>query len=123
MIESFRGLEVWRLGLELAEAVYRCASAFPKSELFGLSFQMRKAAVSVSSNIAERRGGTSTKEFLHIALGSLGELETQFELATRLGYVGAGMHPIVTRADVLGKKLRCLQQSPRARLRPLVPSP
>ena len=73
-------LEVWRLGLDLAEAVYQCTSAFPKGELFGLSSQMRRAAVSVPSNIAEGRARTSTKEFLqflNVAMGSLGKLDTQ----------------------------------------------
>ena len=64
MIKSHRDLEVWRLGLDLAEAVYRCTAEFPKSEMFGLSSQMRRAAVSVPSNIAEGRARSSIKEFL-----------------------------------------------------------
>jgi len=130
MVKSFRDLDVWRLGLDLAEAVYQCTSSFPKSELFGLTAQMRRAAVSVPSNIAEGRSRSSTKEFLQflsIALGSLAELETQFELAVRLGYTDNAVHPVITLADAVGKKLRCLQKSLRARLaaspQPLAPPP
>lgn len=119
MVESFRDLDVWRLALDLAEGVYQCTSSFPKSELFGLTAQMRRAAVSIPSNIAEGRARSSTKEFLQflsIALGSLAELETQFELAVRLGYTDSAVHPVIFLADVVGKKLRCLQKSLRARL-------
>jgi four helix bundle protein len=119
VIKSYRDLDVWRLGLDLAEAVYQCTSAFPKSEIFGLTAQMRRAAVSVPSNIAEGRSRSSTKEFLHflsIALGSLAELETQFELAVRLGYTDGAVNPVMPLADAVGKKLRRLQKSLRARL-------
>jgi four helix bundle protein len=119
VVKSFRDLDVWRLGLDLAEAVYQCTSSFPKSEFFGLTAQMRRAAVSVPSNIAEGRARSSTKEFLQflsIALGSLAELETQFELAVRLGYTDSAVHPVILHCDAVGKKLRCLQKSLRARL-------
>ena len=119
MVKSFRDLDVWRLSLDLAEAVYQCTASFPKSELFGLTAQMRWAAVSVPSNIAEGRARSSTKEFLQflsIALGSLAELETEFELAVRLGYTDSAIHPVILLSDTLGKKMRCLQKSLRARL-------
>jgi four helix bundle protein len=119
MVKSFRDLDVWRLGLDLAEATYQCTSSFPKSELFGLTAQMRRAAVSIPSNIAEGRARSSTKEFLQflsIALGSLAELETQFELAVRLGYADSAVHPVISLSDELGRKIRCLQKSLRARL-------
>ncbi|MGD0299094.1 MAG: four helix bundle protein [Bryobacteraceae bacterium] len=128
MVKSYRDLDVWRLGLDLAEAVYQCTSSFPKREIFGLTAQMRRAAVSVPSNIAEGRSRSSTKEFLQflsIALGSLAELETQFELAIRLGYTDGAVHPVMPLSDAVGKKLRCLQKSLRARLllRPKPPAP
>lgn len=130
VIKSYRDLDVWRMGLELAEAVYQSTSSFPKAELFGLTSQMRRAAVSVPSNIAEGRERGSSKEFLRfisIALGSLAELETQLELAVRLGYMDRVPHPVMSLADTVGKKLRCLQKSLRARLvnqqQPPVPSP
>jgi four helix bundle protein len=115
-------LDVWHLGVELAETVYRVTARFPKSELFALSSQMRRAAVSIPSNIAEGRSRSSTREFLHflsISQGSLAELETQLELAIRLDYTGSELHAARTQTEVLGKKINRLQTSLRARL----PSP
>jgi len=122
MVKSFRDLDVWHLGVELAETVYRVTAEFPKSELFALSSQMRRAAVSIPSNIAEGRSRDSTREFLHflsISKGSLAELETQLELAIRLDYTGSELHAARTQTEVLGKKINRLQTSLRARL----PSP
>ena len=85
-------LEVWSISMELAEAIYRTTIKFPTTERFGLSSQMRRAAVSIASNIAEGRGRRSTrdfKRFLDIAYGSLLELETQLTLSKRLGYLSA----------------------------------
>jgi four helix bundle protein len=95
MVRSFRDLEVWRLGLDLVQSVYKCTATFPKSETFGLSAQMRSAAVSIPSNIAEGQARNSSKQFLQFlsfALGSLAELDTQLELAHRLEY-GQGEIP------------------------------
>jgi four helix bundle protein len=119
MVKSFRDLDVWRLGVELAELIYRCTAGFPKSEVFGLSSQMRRAAVSIPSNIAEGRARKSSREFLHflsISRGSLAELETQLELAIRLDYAASGLQTALTQSDVLGKKLNRLQTSIRDRL-------
>jgi len=119
MVTSFRDLDVWRLGLELAELVYRCTAQFPKSEIFGLSAQMRRAAVSIPSNIAEGRARKSSREFLHflsISRGSLAELETQLELAIRLDYADSDLQAAMAKGDVLGKKLNCLQSAIRDKL-------
>src|SRR4051794_26869316 len=89
-ITSFRDLRVWQAGMTLVERVYQCTARFPSSEVFGLSAQMQRAAVSVPSNIAEGHTRAYTREYLHhvaIALGSLAELQTQIELALRLGFV------------------------------------
>lgn len=89
-ISSFRDLNVWQFSMDLAEKVYKLTQGFPKQEMYGLSSQMQRAAVSVSSNIAEGHARDSTKEFLHflsVALGSLFELETQLVLAGRLAYL------------------------------------
>ena len=88
MANSYKDLLVWQKAKSLAVAVYRATERFPKSELFGLTSQMRRAAVSVVSNIAEGQGRGSKPDFtkfLCMALGSLLELETQLEIAVELG--------------------------------------
>jgi len=87
---SFRDLRVWRQAIDLALMVYRSTEAFPKDELYGLAQQMRRAAVSIASNIAEGKGRRSDKEFrqfLFHARGSLLELETQLAIAGKLEYL------------------------------------
>jgi four helix bundle protein len=87
---SFRELRVWQQAMELALGVYRSTAGFPKHELYGLAQQMRRAAVSVASNIAEGKGHRSDREFqrfLFHARGSLLELETQIVLAGKLEYL------------------------------------
>jgi four helix bundle protein len=119
MVRSFRDLEVWRLGLDLVQDVYRCTANFPKSETFGLAAQMRAAAVSIPSNIAEGQARNSTKQFLQFlsfALGSLAELETQLELAGRLDYGKDNIPVALAQVSLLGKKLHCLQRSIRSKL-------
>src|SRR5271154_6205002 len=116
MAKSYRDLEVWRLGLDLVEIIYRSTAEFPKSEIFGLAAQMRRAAVSIPSNIAEGQARTSSKEFLHFlsyALGSLAELETQIELAGRFRYLEA--EEVLAHTALLGKMLHGLQRSIRER--------
>ena len=85
----FRDLQVWQRSMELARRVYTLTSRFPASEAFDLTSQIRRAAVSVPSNIAEGRGRSSAKSFavfLGQARGSLFELQTQVELASKLGF-------------------------------------
>ena len=97
----------------LVELVYRATASFPREEMFGLTAQLRRAAVSVPSNIAEGAGRNSSREFsqfLGITCGSLAEVETQLELAVRLGFLDE-------RCDVLGqikrvgRLVRLLRQS------------
>ena len=88
-MKSFKDLEVWKLSIDFVEDVYKLTSAFPGNEKFGLVSQMRRAAVSISSNIAEGQGRKNSKEFiqfLYIAKGSLAEIETQLIICERLGY-------------------------------------
>jgi four helix bundle protein len=88
--KTHKDSEVWKQSLDLAECVYLVTGSFPKEELYGLTAQMRRAAVSVSSNIAEGAAKGSRKEFvqfLYISLGSLAELETQCMMAGRLGFI------------------------------------
>jgi len=85
-----RNLLAWQKPVDLAVDVYRVTESFPKHELYGLTSQMRRAAVSVPSNIAEGASGRSKdqfKNFLSISIGSLNELSTQLEIAKRIGYL------------------------------------
>ena len=86
MIQSFRDLDVWRKGMDLAERIYVVSEKFPRSETFGLVSQIRRAAVSIPSNIAEGKavGGRAYIRHLRIAHGSEAELQTQIELSIRL---------------------------------------
>jgi four helix bundle protein len=89
-LQSYRDLIAWQRAIDLAEAVYRKSDDFPKQETYGLTAQLRRAVISVPSNIAEGQGRRSTKEFLNllgIAYGSLCEVETQITLSIRLSYL------------------------------------
>jgi four helix bundle protein len=87
--QNYRDLIVWQKSMDLVEHIYRTSRRFPKDELYALTNQIRRAAVSIPSNIAEGQGRGSDPEllrFLRIAHGSLRELETQVLIAQRLGY-------------------------------------
>ena len=89
-MKSHRDLDVWNLSVEFVTEIYDLSRRFPEDEKFGLTSQIRRAAVSISSNIAEGAARGSRKEFmrfLYIALGSLAEIETQLLIATNLGYL------------------------------------
>jgi four helix bundle protein len=93
MGQSYRDLVAWQKSMQLVTEIYRETKAFPIEERYGLTNQLRRAAVSVPSNIAEGQARFSAKEFyrfLSNARGSLVEIETQVEIATNLGYIG---HP------------------------------
>lgn len=87
---NHKDLEVWKKSMDLVEDVYALSKFFPNDEKFGLTNQIRRASVSVPSNISEGAARKSDKEFiqfLYIALGSLSELETQYLIAVRLKYI------------------------------------
>ena len=91
-IYSCRDLRVWHAGMDLVEHVYRMTQSFPGHEIYGLTSQMRRAAVSIPSNIAEGRTREHVNEYLrHLSIvqGSRAELQTQIEIAGRLGYCSA----------------------------------
>jgi four helix bundle protein len=91
-INSFRDLRVWQAGMNLVEHVYRLTQPFPAYEMYGLTSQMRRAAISVPSNIAEGHTREHSKEYLNhlsMAQASLAELQTQIEIAGRLQYLTA----------------------------------
>jgi len=90
MGKSYRDLVAWQKAMDLVTAIYQVSTSFPKGELYGLTSQLRRAAVSVPSNIAEgqgRHGAAEFRHFLRQASGSLMELETQVMIAERLCYV------------------------------------
>ena len=119
MIQSFRDLRVWQLGMDLAEACYRVTQGFPREESYGLTSQVRRAAASVPANIAEGYGRDGAKEFsqfLRIAQGSLKELETHLLLAQRMEFcAGSAVDRILEQADQLGRMLYGLYRSAQDR--------
>jgi len=89
-ITNFRDLEIWKLGKDIVLEVYRTTGLFPKNEVYGLVGQMRRASVSIPSNVAEGFNRFHNKEYrqlLYVGLGSCAELETQVEIAMDLGYL------------------------------------
>jgi len=89
-LRTHKDLDAWKKSLDLVEMVYEITKGFPQEELYGLTNQLQRAAVSIPSNIAEGAARGSKKEFiqfLHIALGSVSEVETQLVIAKRLGYL------------------------------------
>jgi four helix bundle protein len=89
-IKNHKDLEVWKKSMDLVSNIYKITESFPNKELYGLTNQIRRAAISIPSNIAEGAARNSKKEFiqfLYIALGSLSELETQIIIANRLEYL------------------------------------
>ncbi len=112
---GYRDLKVWQSAMKLAEEVYRLSGCFPKSEIYGLTSQLQRSAVSIPSNIAEGQGRNSSNEFrrfLRIALGSLAELETQILLAQRFNYITEQESVNVLQiAGETGKMLKGLQKS------------
>jgi len=89
-VKNYRELKIWQKSIELVKMVYLLTHKFPNSEIYGLSSQMQRAAVSIPSNIAEGQGRQHTAEFrqfLYVALGSTAELDTQLVVAVSLGYV------------------------------------
>ncbi|MEK7251945.1 MAG: four helix bundle protein [Actinomycetota bacterium] len=88
-MRSHRNLTVWQRASDVAESVYRLTGEFPRAEMFGLTAQMRRAAISVVSNIAEgaaRGSDPEFRRFLDIAMGSAGELQAQLDISQRLGF-------------------------------------
>jgi four helix bundle protein len=109
---TFHDLRVWQEAMSLTEEIYRATARFPKHELYGLSSQMRRAAVSVPSNIAEGKGHRSDPEFVRFlfhARGSLLELETQILIARRLQYLpGETAGEVCRHAAGIGRGLNAL---------------
>ena len=111
-ISSYKELVVWQKAMQAAEEVYRLVRFLPKEELYALSNQMRRAAVSIPSNIAEGQARSSKKEFINflsIAKGSMAELETQVLLCVRMNYLQQEQtEQIMALCDEIGKMLSTL---------------
>jgi len=105
--QSYRDLIAWQKGIELVAASYHVTQTFPKEELYGLTSQLRRAAVSIPSNIAEGQGRKSKAEFrhfLHNAAGSLMEVETQLTISAVLGYLSREKEAdLLNRTNELGR--------------------
>ncbi len=112
MGESYRDLIAWRKAMRLVSEIYQVTGLFPRDELYALTNQLRRAAVSVPSNIAGGQARLSRKEFHHflsLARGSLVEIETQLIIAQNLGYlIPDQSHPLLAEAAELGRILNGL---------------
>lgn len=112
---NYRDLVVWQDSIQLAKAIYKLTEKFPKHETYALADQIRRAAVSVPSNIAEgqaRKAPGDFRRFLHIALGSLAEVDTQLVLAQEFGYLtDSDVHKMFEQIQLLRKKLYALINS------------
>ena len=121
-METHKDLRVWQQSIEMVTSIYLMTKAFPKDELFGLVSQMRRAAVSVPSNIAEGYARGSEREklhFLHISSGSMSEIETQLLLSLNLGYVTQEtFDELSEKITSLWKQLNALISSLKKRLSP-----
>src|SRR4051794_21309292 len=106
MAQSFRDLTVWQRAMQLTVAIYKLTQGFPREEIYGLTSQIRRSAVSIPCNIAEGQGRTSSAEFrqfLSIARGSNCEVQTQLEIARALNY---GKAPLIQEAEALSDEVR-----------------
>ena len=108
---NHKDLEVWKKSIELVTEIYSITKSFPKDEQYGIVAQIRRAAVSIPSNIAEGAARYSTKEnlrFLDISCGSLAELETQLIISEKLGYVKSG--DLLIKIEYIGRLLTGLKK-------------
>lgn len=111
-LASFRDLDAWRVAIDLTVDVYRISDGFPETEIYGITSQLRRAVVSVASNIAEGKGRGSDNEFrryLKIARGSLYEVETQLVIAQKLGFLDElGLESVTARVHDIGRLINGL---------------
>ncbi|MDD5081149.1 MAG: four helix bundle protein [Candidatus Omnitrophota bacterium] len=106
-MKNFKDLNIWKRGMNLVEEVYKLTKTFPKEEIYGLTAQIRRAAVSIPSNIAEGFGRGHNKEykqFLYFAIGSCAELSTQFIIAGKLEYIVDTGH-LLSEIDEISKMI------------------
>jgi len=110
-----RKLDVWKRSMGFVKDIYQATESFPKSEIYGLTSQMRRAAISIPSNLAEgaaRKGAKEFKQFLNIAQGSISELDTQIELGLILNYIDSQVYEgLMKDPNVISKMLFGLSRS------------
>jgi four helix bundle protein len=115
MGQSYRELLVWKKSVQLVKALYLATAKFPSDEMYGLRSQMRRAAVSIPSNIAEGQSRHSQKEFMHFlsnARGSLAELETQPTLCAELGFINTNVSEhLLANCSEIGRMINGLYNS------------
>jgi four helix bundle protein len=112
-VKSYQDLQVWQRAVDLAVHIYRITESFPKTEIYALTNQMHRAAVSIVSNIAEGYGRSEPElaRYLAMARGSLAELETQAEIAKRIEYFSTKDHAELTEEfNILGRQLNVFRQ-------------
>src|SRR5580765_4402515 len=114
-VKNYQELVAWQKSMDLVEDVYKLTKDFPREEIYALTSQIRRAAVSIPSNIAEGQGRRTTADFLRhlsIAYGSLREVETQALIARRLGYIAqTKLDGVMNRAGEVGRLLNGLMSS------------
>jgi four helix bundle protein len=110
-----RNLDVWKKSIDFVKTIYKITESFPQSETFGITSQIRRAAISIPSNLAEgaaRKGNKEFKQFLNIAQGSISELDTQIELAVMLNYINEKQYnQLMKEISVISKMLYGLSRS------------
>ena len=115
MMASYKELRVWQKAMNLVIETYKLCKYLPKEETYVLSDQMRRAAVSIPSNIAEGQARKNKKEFIHflyIAQGSIAELQTQLEICIRLGYIQKDqITEAITSSEETGKMITNLMKN------------
>jgi four helix bundle protein len=120
IVQHYRDLVVWQKAMNLAGVCYQVTKSFPKDELFGMTCQIRRAAVSVPANIAEGHGRAHTKEYMNhlsIARGSLAELETHLILSKDVGLLtDSDLDKCLSLADEISRMLAALRKSLESRL-------
>jgi len=107
-MKTHHDLDVWKKSIKLVTEIYKLTESYPKSEIYGLTSQIRRSAVSIPSNIAEGAARSSTKEFsqfLSIALGSVSELETQLIVSNNLGFMENNNLDVLIEQIVIIKKI------------------
>jgi four helix bundle protein len=119
-IVTYRDLRVWVVGMDLCTRIYQLTETFPTRENYALSSQLRRASVSIPSNIAEGNGRETTRDYLYhlnVAYGSLMEVETQLTIALRMKFCTQEVHDELLRmTSELGKQMNALKNSLRRRL-------